>query len=284
MESTPHHVVADKATRIVAVVTVSGLAALAGWISYHHMLLLARRSGQTGVDAHAFPLTVDGLDLIGVLVLLADRRTGRRSGWLPWTVLTVGTIASISANIAVAPDNPIARAISGWSAVALLAAAKMLAHLFEPAEPIHQHPDAASTADRLVSTGATPSQREAAHARAPEGTVPAGGRARRRVDSTATRRVPISSAAYARWCAIWDATRDIPAATRDIARAHGVSLRTLQFIRSAGEAGQLTPPPDRPTSPPAHASASATDDAESAPAGSGTAEPGPQPAVDRQPA
>ena len=104
---------ADKATRVIAVLTVSGLAGLAGWISYHHMLLLARRSGHSGIDAHAFPLTVDGLDLIGVLVLLADRRTGRRSGALPWSVLAVGAAASIAANIAVAPDNVVARAISG---------------------------------------------------------------------------------------------------------------------------------------------------------------------------
>src|SRR5256885_9927465 len=93
---------------------------------------MAQRAGEIGVDAHAFPICVDGLDLIGVLVLLADRRSRRPSGQLPWIVLTVGTLASIAANVAVAPNDTIARAISGWSAIALLAAAKMLAHLFEP--------------------------------------------------------------------------------------------------------------------------------------------------------
>jgi hypothetical protein len=118
------------------------------------MLLLAQRAGEFGVDAHAFPLTVDGLDLIGVLVLLADRRSHRASGWLPWTVLTVGTVASICANIAVAPDNLVARAISGWSAVALLAAAKMLAHLFEPTQSTTTGEPAAraGTATRHTST------------------------------------------------------------------------------------------------------------------------------------
>ncbi|GAA0908724.1 DUF2637 domain-containing protein [Virgisporangium aurantiacum] len=277
MEPTPRHGVADKATRIVAVVTVSGLAALAGWISYHHMLLLARRSGQTGVDAHAFPLTVDGLDLIGVLVLLADRRTGRRSGWLPWTVLSVGTIASISANIAVAPDNLVARAISGWSAVALLAAAKMLAHLFEPAEPAHRHP-------LPVTVTPDPSSSQISELPAseppPDGATPVGDREWRLNNGNAAGRVPTTPAAYARWCAIWAATRDLPAATRDVARAHGVSLRTLQFIRSAGEAGQLTPPPpDRPdpvsAGPAEHAQRDLAD-----PVGP---EPDPQPDLTRQP-
>jgi len=104
---------ADKLTRALAVLTVSGLAVLAARISYRHMLLLAERSHVYGLDAHAFPISVDGLELIGVLVLLADRRTGRRSGWLPWTVLGTGTLASITANIAVAPNNLVARAISG---------------------------------------------------------------------------------------------------------------------------------------------------------------------------
>src|SRR6266700_1176933 len=78
------HAAADVATRVVAVLTVAGLAGLAGTISYQHMVLLARRNGVSGIDAHAFPICVDGLDLIlGVLVLLADRRTQRPSGQLP---------------------------------------------------------------------------------------------------------------------------------------------------------------------------------------------------------
>lgn len=193
MPRTRHHTLADKATRVIAVATVSGLAALAAWISYRHMLLLAERSHERGLDAHAFPLTVDGLDLIGVLVLLADRRSGRRSGWLPWTVVAIGTLASIAANIAVAPDNPIARAISGWSAVALLAAAKMLAHLFEP-------PDRSQPGRRLgrrnhaghSSTGAGPGerarQRPPRHRRGTRPSAPPPSRRRRPTDTRRRRR------------------------------------------------------------------------------------------------
>jgi hypothetical protein len=231
---------ADKASRALAVATVSCLAALAARLSYRHMLLLAKRSHEYGLDAHAFPLTVDGLDLIGVLVLLADRRTGRRSGWLPWTVLTVGTLASIAANIAVAPNNPVARAISGWSAVALLAAAKMLAHLFEP--PQHPHTPAADTAEEAVPGGApTPAPATDADDTPPD-TIDVRGHQRRRVPGNAARRMPTSDAARAKWIAIWQAIRHLDTATPEIAAAHGVSLRTLQFIRAAGQEGHLQPP------------------------------------------
>jgi hypothetical protein len=240
------HAAADITTRTIAVLTVAGLAGLAATVSYRHMLLLAQRHGQRGIDAHAFPLCVDGLDLIGVLVLLADRRAARASGWLPWSVLAVGTIASIAANVAVAPANPVARAISGWSAVALLAAAKMLAHLFEPAAATRHLP--ATSTPLLDEATATP---EAAphDVRAPssappsEDAIAARSRRWRRTPSDAARRVPATPAARARWRAIWDATRHLPAATRDTADAHGVSLRTLQFIRAAGQAGHLTTPP-----------------------------------------
>jgi hypothetical protein len=238
--------------------TVSGLALLAGAASYHHMLALAERSGEYGVDAHAFPLTVDGLDLIGVLVLLADRRTGRDSGWLPWTVLTVGTLASITANIAVAPPNPIARAISGWSAVALLAAAKLLAHLLEPPPTVDETADQQRhLADRAPAATSVAVMQDAALTPAPAATLGAGG-SRPLLPETAerprpqlairdaARRVPASDAARTRWREIWQATCHLDHATADMAASHGVSLRTLQFIRAAGRAGHLPAPPSPP--------------------------------------
>ena len=257
---------ADRATRATAMTTVAGLTVLAGAVSYRHMLTLALRSGQHDVDAHAFPLTVDGLDLIGVLVLLADRRTGRDSGWLPWTVLTVGTLASISANVAVAPANPVAQAISGWSAVALLAAAKMLAHLLEPAPTTgetHAVPGHARRPTEAFDAPAvaTPDQPTLtttpldAHADDPRGTGhPTPPPPHNGVAALAPR-LPTSDAALQRWHHIWAATRHLDHATTDAALAHGVSLRTLQFIRAAGQAGHLPTPPadiaDAPANQPA---------------------------------
>jgi hypothetical protein len=74
--------------------TVAALAGLAGAISYSHMRQLAQQHGQAGWHAHAFPLSVDGLEIVASLVLLADHRSGRRPGWLPWAALATGTADS----------------------------------------------------------------------------------------------------------------------------------------------------------------------------------------------
>ena len=74
---------ADKWISRAATATVAGLAGIAGAISYSHMRQLAAAHGDTGWHAHAFPLSVDGVEIVASLVLLADYRAGRTSGWLP---------------------------------------------------------------------------------------------------------------------------------------------------------------------------------------------------------
>jgi hypothetical protein len=74
---------------------------------------------------------VDGVENVASVVLLADRRAGRRSGWLPWTALTSGTVASLAANIATADYGIISRVIAGWPAIALLIAVKLLSGILE---------------------------------------------------------------------------------------------------------------------------------------------------------
>jgi hypothetical protein len=86
---------ADRWISRTAVVTVVGLAGIAGALSYSHMRQLAQDHGQAGWHTHAFPLSVDGIEIVASLVLLADRRAGR-SGWLPWAA---GTAGSLAANI-----------------------------------------------------------------------------------------------------------------------------------------------------------------------------------------
>jgi len=47
------------------------------------------------------------VEIVASLVLPADRRTGRRCGWLPWVCLMTGTAASLTANVAAAdPSRP----------------------------------------------------------------------------------------------------------------------------------------------------------------------------------
>jgi hypothetical protein len=117
---------ADRWISRAAAATVAALAGIAGAISYSHMRQLAQEHGQAGWHAHAFPLSVDGIEIVASLVLLADRRAGRRSGWLPWTALAIGTTGSLAANVATAGPGIISRVIAGWPALALLIAVKLL--------------------------------------------------------------------------------------------------------------------------------------------------------------
>lgn len=122
---------ADTWMRATVTVTVAGLAGIAGAISYSHMRNLAAVHGETGWQAHAFPLSVDGIEIVASLVLLADRRAGRSSGWLPWAALAAGTTASLAANVAAAGSDLIGRVVAGWPAFALLVAIKLLSGLFQ---------------------------------------------------------------------------------------------------------------------------------------------------------
>ena len=136
---------ADKWISRAATATVAGLAGIAGAISYSHMRQLAAAHGDAGWHAHAFPLSVDGVEIVASLVLLADRRAGRKSVWLPWAALTIGTVASLAANIATAETGVVSRIIAGWPAVALLIAVKLLSSILEnrggagaPARSLHR--------------------------------------------------------------------------------------------------------------------------------------------------
>lgn len=103
---------ADKWINRAATATVAGLAGIAGATSYSHKRILAAARGDTGWHAHAFPLSGRRGDR-RLHVLLAVRRVGRRSAWLPWVALTIGTVASVAANIATADAGIVNRVIAG---------------------------------------------------------------------------------------------------------------------------------------------------------------------------
>jgi Protein of unknown function (DUF2637) len=67
---------ADTCIRAAAGVTVAGLAGIAGAISY--MRELAAAHGEIGWQAHAFPLSVNGIEIVAPLVLLARMLEHRR--------------------------------------------------------------------------------------------------------------------------------------------------------------------------------------------------------------
>jgi len=142
---------ADRAIRGTAGSAVAALAVIAGAVSYAHMRVLADQHGEIGWRGHAFPLSVDGIEIVASLVLLADRRVGRRSGWLVWASLAAGTAASMAANVAVGASDPIGRVVAGWPAFALLLAIKLLSGLMDHhvAEPSADVPSEDAKATRV---------------------------------------------------------------------------------------------------------------------------------------
>lgn len=105
---------------------VALLALIAGTVSYLHMHVLVESHGQPGWVAALTPLSVDGMIVAASTTLLADSRSGARGGVLPWTLLAIGSVASLAANVAVAEPTVSGRVIAAWPSFALIAAYELL--------------------------------------------------------------------------------------------------------------------------------------------------------------
>jgi hypothetical protein len=141
----------DRLTRVATVLVVAALAVTAGAISFSHMSALALAHGQLGWKSTAFPISVDGLELVSSLYILAQRRARRRAGLLPWAALVVGTVASLAANVAVGGADPVGRALAGWPAISLLVSIKLLFSMFD-----HDTEDRPPVPDRPSVPGTVP--------------------------------------------------------------------------------------------------------------------------------
>jgi len=102
------------------------LALIAGTVSYLHMHMLVAEHGQPGWVAALTPLSVDGMIVAASTTLLADSRSGRKGGALPWALLVAGSVASLAANVAVAEPTLIGRVIAAWPSFALTASYELL--------------------------------------------------------------------------------------------------------------------------------------------------------------
>ncbi|HEY4850991.1 MAG TPA: DUF2637 domain-containing protein [Streptosporangiaceae bacterium] len=78
------------------------LALIARTVSYLHMHTLVALHGQPGWVAALTPLSVDGMIVAASATFLADSRSGRKGGALPWALLVAGSVASLAAKVAVA--------------------------------------------------------------------------------------------------------------------------------------------------------------------------------------
>jgi hypothetical protein len=293
----PASQLADAITRVAAGWTTLGLVAIAGTISYNHLYTLAAHNGQTAWRASAFPLSVDGVEVVASLVLLNARRRSRPAGWLPWFAFAIAGVASLIANVAVAPNHPVARIIAAWPAVALVIASKMFFGLLDqpthtPTQPQHNAlatatvgPDpttdlaTATTTDladvplpaarwptpeaqelstpptaRPAPAASTPADTTAPIDELPTATTVGGSSAdageQPNQPSTVTvrlpvdlmRRIPVQQDRYDNWRRIWQHLQQPGSEQRVIAQDNERSLRTIQFIRSAGDAGFLNSP------------------------------------------
>jgi hypothetical protein len=183
--------------------------------------------------------------VLGRLRRWVQRDTGRRGratptfGWRRWTpglgalrdtygayrtalLLGIDTVdAAVTAYHQLCPDGT------------LRIAAALRAHHAATTQP---------TAQPTAQPNAQPTTQPAGRAQPPAGT--------RHQPADLRRRIPANPSAYQRWRAVWHDLQHNHTDPRVIADTHQISLRQLQFIRRAGQAGLLdsaTPPtPERP--------------------------------------
>nr|WP_084132166.1 DUF2637 domain-containing protein [Actinocatenispora sera] len=192
----------------LAQATVAVLGLLAAAISYDHIRHLAQTHAETGWTALAIPLTIDGIEVVATLAVLAPRHHSRAGIRLAWAALIAGTLASIAANIAAAPPDPIARTIAAWPAAAFATAIKLLTPLLDPPDPTSEPRTA-------------PSPDQPAH----------------------PLRLPKTARARTSWSTTWRDHLTTGDNTAELAQRHHISPRQVRAVLAAGRAGKLDPSP-----------------------------------------
>lgn len=118
-----------RAVRRIQRTTITGvlvLAAIAAVVSFRHMHALCLRHGEDHLAAVLIPLAVDGAIVVASMSILLANRFGCRGGLLARTMLLVGSLASLGANIAVAEPSLIGRIIAAWPSAALIGSYELL--------------------------------------------------------------------------------------------------------------------------------------------------------------
>nr|WP_304437793.1 DUF2637 domain-containing protein [Nocardiopsis sp. NRRL B-16309] len=95
-----------------------------------HVRTRSARHGEPEWRSALFPLSADGMIVASSMTLLADARHGRKGGLLPWTLLIIGSGASLAANVAVADPTMWSRIIHAWPSFALIGAYELLMREF----------------------------------------------------------------------------------------------------------------------------------------------------------
>lgn len=119
-------VVAVRRIRRATVAGVICVAVIAAVVSFRHMRELCLRHGEDHLAAVLIPLAVDGTIVVASMSILLANRYGSRGGLLAWTMLSVGSLASLGANIAVAEPSLTGRLIAAWPSAALIGSYELL--------------------------------------------------------------------------------------------------------------------------------------------------------------
>jgi hypothetical protein len=117
---------ADRGIRWTTTTSVGLLALIAAVVSFGHIRELALRHGETQWNSTLIPLSVDGMVLAASMSVLLESKRGRRGEWLPWTLLIVGSLASLAGNVAVAEPSLVGRLIAAWPSFAFVGAYHLL--------------------------------------------------------------------------------------------------------------------------------------------------------------
>ncbi|MFI6637828.1 DUF2637 domain-containing protein [Nonomuraea fuscirosea] len=145
-------------TTITGVLLLAGIAAV---VSFRHMHELCLRHGEDQLAAVLIPLAVDGAIIVASMSILLANRYGSRGGVLAWTMLMVGSLASLGANIAVAEPSLIGRMIAAWPSVALIGSYELLMSQIRRASATAaeaMHMEVADAQELSVDDGDQPSQ------------------------------------------------------------------------------------------------------------------------------
>ncbi|WP_327587292.1 DUF2637 domain-containing protein [Nonomuraea sp. NBC_00507] len=116
----------DRSIRYTTLAGVLLVALVAAVVSFRHMHELCLRHGEDQLAAVLIPLAVDGTIVVASMSILLANRYGSRGGMLAWTLLVVGSLASLGANIAVAEPSLIGRIIAAWPSAALIGSYELL--------------------------------------------------------------------------------------------------------------------------------------------------------------
>lgn len=118
----------DRKIYRVASGTTIVIAICAAVLSYSALRELAIASGINGALAYLFPLTLDGLILIGALMVLFAATRGRRS-WGGVFLTGLGVVSSVAGNVAVSPNTLTARLVHAAAPVVLFLAVEAVTSL-----------------------------------------------------------------------------------------------------------------------------------------------------------